>query len=168
MKNLILMMLMNSMTTLITNHPISLGTILMLQSIMTSINMIMLTKNSWYSMILFITFSSGMMIMFMYMSSISSNKKFKPSIRLTIIYVTMTILTLTISKDWNFVMNFKLNELILMIQENEEKQSIVKNISFNKFYLTMMLTLTILLVLISISNLINSFEGPLKLTYDLH
>nr|QBZ38079.1 NADH dehydrogenase subunit 6 [Bambusiphaga luodianensis] len=165
MKNLILLMSLNSMMTMILNHPISLGTILMIQSILTSISMILLTKNSWYSMILFITFSSGMMIMFMYMSSISSNNKFKPSIKMFIIYTLLTSMMLMIKKDWNFFINIKINEYMIMIQENEEKQSISKNISFNKFYMTILLTLTILLVLISISNLINSFEGPLKLTY---
>nr|QBZ38092.1 NADH dehydrogenase subunit 6 [Bambusiphaga maculata] len=165
MKYLILIMSANSMISMFMKHPISLGSILMFQSTVTSMMMIFMTKNSWYAMILFVTFSSGMMIMFMYMSSISSNEKFKFSMNLMLMILMFIVMILCIKLDWNLMFFFKLNETIFMFQENEEKFSILKNISFNKFYLTTMLTLIILMVLIAISNLINSFEGPLKLTY---
>nr|QBZ38118.1 NADH dehydrogenase subunit 6 [Malaxella flava]QBZ38131.1 NADH dehydrogenase subunit 6 [Malaxella flava] len=168
MKKLLLMMTLNSLMTIFMKHPISMGSILMIQSIITSTLMTMLTKNSWYSMILFVTFSSGMMIMFMYMSSISSNEKFKASFKFMNLMLMMMILTTLLKIDWNFLLNFKLTDQILNFKENEEMNSIIKNISFNKLYLTILLTTIILMTLIAISNLINSFEGPLKLTYEIN
>nr|YP_009987580.1 NADH dehydrogenase subunit 6 [Tropidocephala brunnipennis]QBZ38053.1 NADH dehydrogenase subunit 6 [Tropidocephala brunnipennis] len=167
MKFLIFWMTMNSLISMFMNHPISLGSILMTQSILTSMNLIFITKNSWYSMILFLTFSSGMMIMFMYMSSISSNEKFQPSIKMFYMIIILMFTTVIMKTDWNLILNFKLNEQTLMFMDNEEKPSIIKNISKNKVYLTILITMVILIVLIAISNLINSFEGPLKLTYEL-
>nr|QBZ38170.1 NADH dehydrogenase subunit 6 [Purohita sinica] len=166
MKFMILMMFMNSIISTKLKHPISLGSILMIQSIFTSMNMIMMTKNSWYSMILFISFSSGMMIMFMYMASISSNEKFKSSIKMFKLVLIMILMIMLLNLDWNLLFEYKINEQNISIQENEEKISMIKTLSFNKINLTIMLTVTILIVLVSISNLINSFEGPLKLTYE--
>nr|YP_009987515.1 NADH dehydrogenase subunit 6 [Bambusiphaga taibaishana]QBZ37975.1 NADH dehydrogenase subunit 6 [Bambusiphaga taibaishana] len=166
MKYIMLLMLLNSIMSMSLNHPISLGSILMIQSMLTSMMMIFMCKNSWYSMILFITFSSGMMIMFMYMSSISSNEKFKINMKLMLILITLLTSIILMNIDLTLTMQFKPTEMILNFQENEEKMSILKNISFNKIYLTIMMTLIILMMLIAISNLINSFEGPLKLTYE--
>nr|YP_009987541.1 NADH dehydrogenase subunit 6 [Epeurysa nawaii]QBZ38001.1 NADH dehydrogenase subunit 6 [Epeurysa nawaii]QBZ38014.1 NADH dehydrogenase subunit 6 [Epeurysa nawaii] len=165
MKILFMFMTINSMVSTLLNHPISLGSMLMIQSILTSINLIFMAKNSWYSLILFVTFSSGIMIMFMYMSSITSNEKFKPSMKMMILYLIMmvTLTILNIKLDLNLIFNIKLTDQLIYFQENEEKISIIKNISNKKIYLTTLLTLIILMVLIAISNLINSFEGPLKM-----
>nr|YP_009629408.1 NADH dehydrogenase subunit 6 [Saccharosydne procerus]AVV32039.1 NADH dehydrogenase subunit 6 [Saccharosydne procerus] len=166
MKLIMMMMMINSTISMKMNHPISLGTILMLQSIFTCLINIMLTKNSWYSMILFITFSSGMMIMFIYMSSISSNEKFNPSLSYLTLAVVLLISTLVLNPDFNFLTKFNLSENLILFNENEEKLSIYKNISMSKLFLSVMITMLILMILIAISNLINSFEGPLKLTYE--
>nr|YP_009987528.1 NADH dehydrogenase subunit 6 [Chloriona tateyamana]QBZ37988.1 NADH dehydrogenase subunit 6 [Chloriona tateyamana] len=166
MKYVQLSLLTNSFISMWLNHPISLGTTLMIQSISTSIFTMFMTKNSWYSMILFITFSSGLMIMFMYMSSISSNEKFKWSIKISLITMTLTILIYLMKMDTYFLFKTKWMEETLTIQENEEKKSIMKIISTNKINTLTTVTMMILVVLISISNLINSFEGPLKKTYE--
>nr|YP_009050008.1 NADH dehydrogenase subunit 6 [Nilaparvata muiri]AEP27301.1 NADH dehydrogenase subunit 6 [Nilaparvata muiri] len=159
-------LILNSVLAMFMNHPISLGTMLMMQSISTSLFMNLLTKNSWHSMILFITFSSGLMIMFMYMASISSNEKFKWSMKLILMVMCLMLMTSTIMKESLIINKFYMNEQNLFIQDNEEKKSIVKIIASNKILLFIMATLIILMVLFSISNMINSFEGPLKKTYE--
>ncbi|YP_008238917.1 NADH dehydrogenase subunit 6 (mitochondrion) [Nilaparvata lugens] len=158
-------LILNSIMSMFMNHPISLGTTLMIQSISTSLFMNLLTKNSWNSMILFITFSSGLMIMFMYMASISSNEKFKWSLKLFLMIMCL-MLTSTVMKEFMIMNKFNMNEQSLFIQDNEEKKSIMKIIGSNKILLFILVTLIILMVLFSISNLINSFEGPLKKTYE--
>nr|YP_009987554.1 NADH dehydrogenase subunit 6 [Ishiharodelphax matsuyamensis]QBZ38027.1 NADH dehydrogenase subunit 6 [Ishiharodelphax matsuyamensis] len=165
MKYILFTLMANSINSIWMKHPISLGTILMIQSLTSSLFTILMTKNSWYSMILFITFSSGLMIMFMYMSSISSNEKFKWSFKI-LIFILMNLFMLFLFKLDKLIL-FKQNwmEQEIFLSENEEKKSICKNLSTNKIFMFYTITTLILLTLISISNLINSFEGPLKLTY---
>nr|QBZ38105.1 NADH dehydrogenase subunit 6 [Cemus sauteri] len=165
MKLIQVIITMNSLMSMNLNHPISLGSILMFQSICTAIQTMLLSKNSWYSIILFITFSSGIMIMFMYMSSISSNEKFSMSLKVSLMVMIMMLIMAFMYKDKIPTILNNLMEEDILIQENEEKKSIFKMISSKKLYLTTFMTLMILLILITISNLINSFEGPLKLTY---
>nr|QBZ38209.1 NADH dehydrogenase subunit 6 [Mahmutkashgaria sulcatus] len=166
MKLIQILLTMNSLISMSLNHPISLGSMLMWQSITTTLFTIFMTKNSWYSMILFITFSSGVMIMFMYMSSISSNEKFNISFKMTFILITTLTLMILINKDKMLIYSNKWMEENILIQENEEKKSIFKMLLSNKIYMTTLLTLMILMMLIVVSNLINSFEGPLKMTYE--
>nr|QBZ38183.1 NADH dehydrogenase subunit 6 [Sogata hakonensis] len=165
MKLTMFTLMMNSLISMCMNHPISLGSILMIQSILTSVMTIFLTKNSWYAMILFITFSSGLMIMFMYMSSISSNEKFFPSIKITLTLMFFVTILLILNKDKMLLYKTKWMEKNFWMEENEEKKSIFKMLKMNKLNLLIFMTTFILLTLITISNMINSFEGPLKKTY---
>nr|QBZ38144.1 NADH dehydrogenase subunit 6 [Muirodelphax atratus] len=166
MKFFKVLMMLNTMLSMSMNHPISMGTLLMIQSMLTSMMTILFTKNSWYSMILFVTFSSGLMIMFMYMSSISSNEKFYWSIKLTTLLILILGIFFSTKMDYNFLFKHKWTEQLLKFEENEEKKAISKIISSNKILLFYNVTLLILITLVSISNLINSFEGPLKMTYE--
>nr|YP_009468950.1 NADH dehydrogenase subunit 6 [Changeondelphax velitchkovskyi]AVC55491.1 NADH dehydrogenase subunit 6 [Changeondelphax velitchkovskyi] len=166
MKLIQMSLLLNTFISIWLNHPISLGTMLMIQSMTTGLFTILLTKNSWYSMILFITFSSGLMIMFMYMSSISSNEKFKWSMKIFIMLLILMIILFVTKMDTIFLFKNKWMEKKIFFQENEEKKTILKILTTKKVYLLISVTTLILLVLMSISNLINSFEGPLKKTYE--
>nr|QWW90537.1 NADH dehydrogenase subunit 6 [Matsumuramata muiri] len=168
MKMIQLILTMNSFISMSLNHPISLGSILMFQSVMTALFTILMTKNSWYSMILFITFSSGVMIMFMYMSSISSNESFSLSYKIPLIILITITMCIFINMDKLMIFSNNWMEMNFITQENEEKKSIFKLMINYKIQLTILMTMMILLTLITISNLINSFEGPLKLTYDMN
>lgn len=101
----------------------------------------------------------------MYISRISSNEKFYWSIKLTITII-LILRTLILTKiDYNFLFKHKWIEQMITLEENEEKKAISKIISSNKILLFFNVTILILISLVRISNLINSFEGPLKITY---
>nr|AOY39769.1 NADH dehydrogenase subunit 6 [Hylurgops palliatus] len=79
------------------NHPLTLGFTLLIQTILMSISTGLLNYNFWFSYILFLVMISGLMIMFIYMTSIASNEKFSmPSSKLTSI-LTLSIITIIIS-----------------------------------------------------------------------
>nr|UBS94014.1 NADH dehydrogenase subunit 6 [Oliarus cf. filicicola HI01081] len=159
---IILSMNFNSMLAMIVKHPISMGSILMIQSSMTLILSMTLTKNSWYSMILFITFSGGIMVMFSYMSSIASNEKFKFSIKMSMLIFMLFLINMFMLYDKTLLFNTNWMETSIFIQENEEIMSIKQSLSNNKKMMLITMMMIILMILISISNIINSFEGPLK------
>nr|AOY39756.1 NADH dehydrogenase subunit 6 [Hylastes opacus] len=89
-------------------HPLTLGFILLMQTILMSIYSGLLNYNFWFSYILFLVMISGLMIMFIYMTSIASNEKFnmpKTSmlLNLTIIIIMMTMTSLFTDKFYTFL-----------------------------------------------------------------
>nr|YP_010250892.1 NADH dehydrogenase subunit 6 [Ips calligraphus]QTV76826.1 NADH dehydrogenase subunit 6 [Ips calligraphus] len=57
-------------------HPLALGGILFFQTALAALSSNLLFMNSWYSYILFLIMIGGMLILFIYMTSIASNEKF--------------------------------------------------------------------------------------------
>nr|UUG47456.1 NADH dehydrogenase subunit 6 [Ips nitidus] len=57
-------------------HPLALGSILFMQTSLAALASNYLFMNSWYSYILFLIMVGGMLILFIYMTSIASNEKF--------------------------------------------------------------------------------------------
>nr|WON66001.1 NADH dehydrogenase subunit 6 [Carpelimus sp. 1 HFZ-2023b] len=86
-----LLMINLSMTFLFLNHPISMGLILLTQTLMTSLSMNLIMKNAWFSYILFLIMIGGLLIIFIYMTSLISNKKFKFSIKILTFNMIMLI-----------------------------------------------------------------------------
>nr|WQM20558.1 NADH dehydrogenase subunit 6 [Eusarima sp.] len=157
------LMIINTIFTPMMKHPISLGTILMLQTINMSMYMSKNSYNSWFAYILFITIIGGMMVLFMYMSSISSNEKFSPSWKMTIMYLIIITITLLTNKQLIPLME----EMKEMKQMNEimEMKSTSKFFNSNKYTTTILMIMILLLTMNVVSNIASSFEGPLKKTY---
>nr|YP_010464324.1 NADH dehydrogenase subunit 6 [Heterotarsus carinula]UUL71701.1 NADH dehydrogenase subunit 6 [Heterotarsus carinula] len=120
------------------NHPLSAGLILLLQTVIISMITGNLNYNFWFSYILFLIMIGGMLILFMYMTSIASNEKFKMSnMNLMLILIT-PVITLMLQK---MEINIKNNESMKF----DEMISI--NTSFSK-YINMPLSLTLIFMMI--------------------
>nr|AXS66578.1 NADH dehydrogenase subunit 6 [Tenebrionoidea sp. 17 KM-2017] len=76
------------------NHPLVLGLTLILQTILIALICGNMASSLWFSYILFLVMVGGMLVVFMYMTSIASNEKFKFSTPLTILTLTMLFLLL--------------------------------------------------------------------------
>nr|QJQ26929.1 NADH dehydrogenase subunit 6 [Hemisphaerius rufovarius] len=153
------MMMINLMITPFLKHPMSLGTMLITQTILISISMSIKSNSSWFSYILFITIIGGMMVMFMYMASIASNEKFNPKMNKIMLIL---MLMLMLMPDLTTLEMEKKNEMKFMMMEMEEIKSTSKFFNFNKMNMTIIIMLTLLLTMISVTNISNTFEGPLK------
>nr|UUG47482.1 NADH dehydrogenase subunit 6 [Ips hauseri]UUG47495.1 NADH dehydrogenase subunit 6 [Ips hauseri]UUG47508.1 NADH dehydrogenase subunit 6 [Ips hauseri] len=68
-------------------HPLTLGGILFIQTSLAALASNYLFLNSWYSYILFLIMVGGMLILFIYMTSIASNEKFLMPSKWTIILI---------------------------------------------------------------------------------
>nr|YP_009441601.1 NADH dehydrogenase subunit 6 [Hylastes brunneus]AOY40147.1 NADH dehydrogenase subunit 6 [Hylastes brunneus] len=147
------------------NHPLSLGFILLTQTILMSLYSSLLYYNSWFSYILFLVMISGLMIMFIYMTSIASNEKFKmPKIKMNfslIIFSMMLIMSTLI--DYFFS-----SPPMLMIMTNQINLLNLMNSPLTKFFnnphLFMMLFLMnyLLLTLIIVVKITTLNSGPLR------
>nr|QNG56311.1 NADH dehydrogenase subunit 6 [Palaestes nicaraguae] len=160
MNLMILLMWILSFLFLFMNHPLSFGSILFLQTICISLITGMMSLNFWYSYILFLIMIGGMLILFMYMTSIASNEKFKFSSKLTLTFLLFFInLPLFI-----FYKNIKFFNENCLNQNSEFSFSL----SMNKYmYLPsmmiyMMIIIYLFITLIAIVKIINIKYGPLR------
>nr|YP_010274428.1 NADH dehydrogenase subunit 6 [Pochazia confusa]UJT96872.1 NADH dehydrogenase subunit 6 [Pochazia confusa] len=159
------MIMFTSMILMTVKHPLSMGSILMIQTIMVSNKMSMDSNSSWFSYILFITIIGGMMVMFMYMSSIASNEKFKLNMKQTIMITMMIILMIMMMSDSSMEYLNKMTEKKKMIMQKEEVKITTKFFNLNKMNVTILMMMILLLTMVIVTNMSSTFEGPLKKTY---
>nr|AYN50409.1 NADH dehydrogenase subunit 6 [Lepyrus sp. G312] len=145
------MLIMNWMFSVIfmfLNHPLSLGCILLIQTILTCLCSGFLYFNFWFSYILFLVMIGGMLVMFMYMTSIASNEKFKLPKKMMFFSCMMMMISLII------LILFKDNMYsnMMMLNTISMNQSInMYNYSLTKFfnYPNMMMMITLMMYLLS-------------------
>nr|QRV62499.1 NADH dehydrogenase subunit 6 [Hydroporus melanarius] len=162
--------LMFSMIFLFMNHPMSMGLILMIQTILIVLITGFYSYSFWFSYILFLIMIGGMLILFMYMTSLASNEKFKISKNMTILMIFMIfmiICTLFINDSMimeyiqkNSNMMSSLNNLMLFKNENISSMYMLYN---NPNFLINILMINYLLItLIAVVKITKSNYGPLR------
>nr|UGK73331.1 NADH dehydrogenase subunit 6 [Signoretia aureola] len=152
------LMIMNSTLTIFLKTPMTMGITLLLQTMLMIMLMNKQMSNSWFMMITFLMMIGGLLIIFTYMSSITSNEKFK----LTIIPILMLIvLMILILEEMNFENQINENQLLINMKYTE-------NISMSKMYnkksmlMTVMMINFLILTMISVSKIVKHHEGPLR------
>nr|ABF51684.1 NADH dehydrogenase subunit 6 [Stomoxys calcitrans] len=149
-------------------HPLAMGLILLIQTTLVSLSSGLMSKSFWFSYILFLVFLGGMLVLFIYVTSLASNEMFSFSIKLMltsmmIFFIMMYMLYLS---DKNILMQYfnmevnSITNLNSFIMEN--------SLSLNKLYnyptnlLTILLMNYLLITLIAIVKITNLFKGPLR------
>nr|YP_010987595.1 NADH dehydrogenase subunit 6 [Ochthephilus sericinus]WON66014.1 NADH dehydrogenase subunit 6 [Ochthephilus sericinus] len=159
---LMLYILMNTMIILLfLNHPLSMGFTLLMQVISISLLMNFLIITPWFSYILFLIMIGGMLILFIYMTSLASNEKFKFSMNLT--FMAMIINSIMILMTWFFNINITL--LINnynFIKMNMFNMNLVKFFMPPTYYIIMMMIIYLLITLIAVVKITNFSMGPLR------
>lgn len=130
------------------------------------------SKRFWFSYILFLIFVGGILVLFIYISSIASNEKINFSIA-PLIYCLITLRTCIISAiilDKFFITNWVTNEetqqsyLNIIAQENYFSLSKIYNQPNN--LIIILLICYLLLTLIIVVKITNLFSGPFRpMTY---
>nr|AVE15644.1 NADH dehydrogenase subunit 6 [Popa spurca spurca] len=152
-----------SIIFLFLNHPMSMGLILLLQAISMCLISGFMSLSFWFSYILLLIYLGGMLVLFMYVTSLASNELFAYSNKIFLMIAFLpTIFIITYYLNFNYSMN---------LYENMEN-SLVLNIMFNNFLLKMynqpinMITILIaaylFLTLIAVVKIINIYKGPLR------
>nr|AQP28321.1 NADH dehydrogenase subunit 6 [Bulbitermes sp. A TB-2017] len=142
-------------------HPMAMGLMLLMQTIMVCLISGTMYKSFWFSYILFMIMIGGMLVLFMYMTSLASNEMFSPSNKMMMFSsIAMPILiyvmpTLTNNKEMNIHSTMMENEI-----------TTTTTVMYNQMMGTMttMLVVYMLLTLIVVVNIINVSKGPLRHT----
>nr|YP_009115108.1 NADH dehydrogenase subunit 6 [Nasutitermes corniger]AIZ68294.1 NADH dehydrogenase subunit 6 [Nasutitermes corniger] len=142
-------------------HPMAMGLMLLMQTIMVCLISGTMYSSFWFSYILFMIMIGGMLVLFMYMTSLASNEMFSPSNKMLmassiILPILMYMMpTLTNNKDMNMHDTMMENEI-----------TTTTTVMYNQMMGTMttMLVIYMLLTLIVVVNIINVSKGPLRHT----
>nr|AVJ52587.1 NADH dehydrogenase subunit 6 [Odontotarsus robustus] len=139
-------------------HPLSMGFILVLQTMIIAIVSGMMLSNFFFSYIIMIIMLSGALVLFIYMASVASNEKFKTPVMMMITFImTFTISAMTLNN---------LAEMYEFPNNNNMLQSMImlsKLFNTLSAYLTIAMIFYLLLTMIIVSFIASSKEGPLRM-----
>nr|YP_009935554.1 NADH dehydrogenase subunit 6 [Prosopocoilus astacoides]QNS37133.1 NADH dehydrogenase subunit 6 [Prosopocoilus astacoides]UTM10024.1 NADH dehydrogenase subunit 6 [Prosopocoilus astacoides castaneus] len=144
------------------NHPMSLGLLLLIQSILIAMISGWMNITFWYSYIMLLIMIGGMLVLFMYMTNVASNEKFSFSSSLMIILIIMTVMfILSIPTiDQSLInMGIQINETIMSFHP---LTSLNKFLNFPAITMSTALIIYLLVTMIVIIKIINIKHGPLR------
>nr|ANJ70347.1 NADH dehydrogenase subunit 6 [Berosus affinis] len=149
-----------SMMIILVNHPMTMGFTLLFQTTMIALMTSMMGSTSWFSYILFLIMVSGMLVLFIYMTSIASNEKFKFSnswMLITVPIIASTIYMISDKLMTNYNM-FKYEQ----IQNIPFENTLTKFMNFPFNYLMIMLIVYLFFTLIAVVKISMIKYGPLR------
>nr|YP_010865939.1 NADH dehydrogenase subunit 6 [Furcatopanorpa longihypovalva]WGT92146.1 NADH dehydrogenase subunit 6 [Furcatopanorpa longihypovalva]WGT92159.1 NADH dehydrogenase subunit 6 [Furcatopanorpa longihypovalva]WGT92172.1 NADH dehydrogenase subunit 6 [Furcatopanorpa longihypovalva] len=154
-------------------HPLAMGLTLLTQTLLICLITGLITNTFWFSYILFLVFLGGMLVLFIYMTSLASNEMFNFSSKLTIMSLLLFLIgimmifiidkNLIISNFMNLDMNKMINFSFLNFNENS--LNLTKLYNTPTSLITLVLINYLFLTLIVIVKITNIFYGPLRQKY---
>nr|QGR24004.1 NADH dehydrogenase subunit 6 [Drosophila koepferae] len=151
-------------------HPLAMGLTLLIQTILICLISGLMTKTFWFSYILFLIFLGGMLVLFIYVTSLASNEMFNLSLKLTMICLILLIssILLILFLDKNYFSFFLINNEMQNISYiysyfPENSLSLNKLYNFPTNFVTTLLMNYLLITLIVIVKITKLFKGPLRL-----
>nr|AVN68255.1 NADH dehydrogenase subunit 6 [Rhabdoblatta sp. RHA] len=163
----LLFMMISSLLALIftqMNHPLAMGLILLMQT--ASITMLtgMFTQSFWFSYILFLIFLGGMLVLFIYVTSLASNEMFSMSMKLMLVMTLfLPVLALLYWTLYPYLLNQETSHFMNI--NNITNLPLIKLYNYPTSIITIMLASYLFLTLIAVVKIINIFKGPLRHSY---
>nr|WIL96426.1 NADH dehydrogenase subunit 6 [Pseudomiza obliquaria] len=168
-----MMMFSISIIMLFLNHPLSIGLMILLQTMLMCLISGMLIKTYWFSYILFLTFLGGLLVLFIYVSSIASNEMFNLTFNIKMIIMILIFILLMNQIYFYFYenlswmnlsnnMNDNNNFLFMSFFNNENKINLNKLYNNQTHMMMIMLVIYLFISLIAIIKITNIFYGPLR------
>nr|ARH54010.1 NADH dehydrogenase subunit 6 [Stomis pumicatus] len=167
---LLLLSLTMTISFLFLKHPLSMGFILLIQTLLISLMSGLFSYSYWFSYILFLVMVGGMLILFIYMTSLASNEMFNFSIKMLTFIILMMLLMMMTLLMLDYMMinplfkNSNMLEMInnMMMMKNENLLSL--NMIYNKpnNIITLMLINYLFLTLIAVVKITDINHGPLR------
>nr|WBK02820.1 NADH dehydrogenase subunit 6 [Inocellia sinensis]WBK02833.1 NADH dehydrogenase subunit 6 [Inocellia sinensis] len=139
-------------------HPLIMGFLLIIQTLLISLITGFINNLFWFSYILFIIMIGGMMILFIYMTSLASNEKyqFSSSFFLLNISLLMIFILMLMIIDYFYFSNINMNnEMSIIFNLN-------KLYNLNSKNITLISIIYLLFTLITVIKITNKNLGPLR------
>nr|QOL00709.1 NADH dehydrogenase subunit 6 [Omocestus haemorrhoidalis] len=150
------------------NHPMSMMMFIIIQTFFVGLITGTTMESFWLTYILFLMFLGGMLVLFIYITSIASNELFKNKSIVLIISMIMTIITMMI-----LIITDKM--MFLDVIKDTETMNINNSINFQEmtmslgklynkptFIITMMMMIYLFLALVAVVKITNINQGPIR------
>nr|YP_009045452.1 NADH dehydrogenase subunit 6 [Bhagadatta austenia]AHA03803.1 NADH dehydrogenase subunit 6 [Bhagadatta austenia] len=166
-----LMLIFISITLFFVNHPFSMGLMILLQTFLTCLLSGLIINTYWFSYILFLTFLGGLLVLFIYVSSVASNELFNILLKDKVwMYLSLfMIISLSLSSKNNMNwMNLSFNEEMInlfnlfLFFNNEFNFDLSKLYNEQTYLLMIMMIIYLFITLIAIVKITNTLFGPLR------
>nr|AXI98568.1 NADH dehydrogenase subunit 6 [Pseudoniphargus elongatus] len=159
---LLMFSVMLSMTFLMGKSPLFLSLIIIVQTITIAIIVNILTLSSWFSFMLLMIYLSGMMIVFIYVSSMASNEFFPLKYSKLMAFVILSIILLTSifmsnyhpKSDYINILNLDLTQTTIF--------KTAKMFAKPLFMMTILLIIYLLLAMIMVVKNSSFSSGPMR------
>nr|AQM40016.1 NADH dehydrogenase subunit 6 [Tettigonia chinensis] len=168
--SIIILNSLNSLMFFQSTHPLSMTLIIIVQTCIISVTIGMLSSSFWFSYVLFLVFIGGMLVLFIYITSLASNELF-PSTFKAFMITSLTILAmlaLCYIMDpyfWNtFTKNYDImpTDTLANSMNLEATPYLIKLYNYPNYFITLMLMNYLLFTLIVVVKITNIFQGPLR------
>nr|QNE85992.1 NADH dehydrogenase subunit 6 [Isoptena serricornis] len=151
------------------NHPLAMGLMLLIQTLCICMITGFLTQSFWFSYILFLVFLGGLLVLFIYVTSLASNEMFSMSastLFMTIVPLSMIMTLMIVIDPLPFLinsLNMDMSQIEnLTLYQEEATPALMKLFNQPTGAITLMLVLYLLLTLIAVVKITSIFFGPLR------
>nr|YP_010119710.1 NADH dehydrogenase subunit 6 [Megabalanus tintinnabulum]QRC22491.1 NADH dehydrogenase subunit 6 [Megabalanus tintinnabulum] len=156
---IVILMFIFNLIFLFMFHPLAMIFVLIIQTVLISVLMYIMTQFPWFSYTLILVFLGGMLILFTYMSNIASNEMFKPNLKM--------LFPLTIAPMAAILLNQpKQNisaEAKIMSYDQFSNLTIFKPFSYSVMPITLLMASYIILTLLTVVKISKMSQGPLRM-----
>nr|UPX88522.1 NADH dehydrogenase subunit 6 [Zwicknia bifrons]UPX88535.1 NADH dehydrogenase subunit 6 [Zwicknia bifrons] len=150
-------------------HPLAMGMMLLLQTLLICLLTGVMAQSFWFSYVLFLVFLGGMLVLFIYVTSLASNEMFSLSMKMTLflvlpISIIGIIFLTTDGSVWlsNLLNNDTLNMTDILLYQEAAVTPLLKLYNQPTSFITLMLVLYLFLTLIAVVKITSISYGPLR------
>uniref|UniRef100_UPI0030FE391B NADH dehydrogenase subunit 6 n=1 Tax=Sphingonotus salinus TaxID=319241 RepID=UPI0030FE391B len=150
------------------NHPMSMMLVIIMQTTLIGMMTGSMMESFWLSYIMFLTFLGGMMVLFIYITSIASNEMFNiklTNVMLTIITImVMTVMLFNTEKIMftEIIKNTETMNMKFMINFQEMTMSLAKLYNNPTLIITIMMMIYLFIALLAVVKINNINQGPIR------
>nr|UYR22037.1 NADH dehydrogenase subunit 6 [Carcinus maenas] len=146
-------------------HPLSMGLVLLIQTIVISLMAGLSAPSFWFSYILFLIFLGGMLVLFIYVSSLASNESFSFSL-MAFLGASLALLALLVVFTFLDFATFPMVAAAPSSVSEFYSTSMIISWIYNKnlMIFTLFIILYLLLTLVVVVKMTSLFKGPLRLS----
>nr|YP_009479248.1 NADH dehydrogenase subunit 6 [Cryptocercus meridianus]AVT43916.1 NADH dehydrogenase subunit 6 [Cryptocercus meridianus] len=144
------------------NHPLAMGLMLLMQTILVCLMSGMLSQSFWFSYIMFLIFIGGMLVLFIYTTSLASNEMLTLSTKMMIMSTISMMLLMMMLSNMMKINNSEMTTNETLNSNNENQTQLNKLYNKPNGKLTIMLASYLFLALITVVKITNITKGPLR------
>ncbi|YP_001382117.1 NADH dehydrogenase subunit 6 (mitochondrion) [Penaeus chinensis] len=148
-------------------HPLAMGLMLLFQTIMICVTAGLSMNSFWFSYILFLIFLGAMLVLFIYVASLASNESFSFSTSLMMVSAFVLLASFMMIFLDPLLLNtpISIQQSSLPNDQFSSTQSLLSSIyNYTTMNLTLFIVMYLLLTLIVVVKITNTFFGPLRLS----